>query len=138
VGLILPAAMYDESRTFTGIGSSRGGSIRVQATGTVTKVMTIGMDVRRGRLRERLRVLVDPPETGRVPGALTRLFGSSRAFVRTHVQITDGALAFTVFAVSLLGDELAHRSIPAALFTFLLALPLAWYHRGGGVRPVAC
>jgi signal transduction histidine kinase len=147
-GLILLAGAYDESRTFAATGSSRGRSIRLQVTGTVTKVMAIGMGVRRRRrsrpapsgpagalggrfrgLRERLRVFIDPPETGRDPGALTRLFESSRAFARARVQVTDGALAFAVFAVSLLSDELARRSVPAGLFTFLLALPLAWRRR---------
>jgi signal transduction histidine kinase len=87
--------------------------------------MTIGADL----WCERLRALADPPETGREPGALGRRSESLRAFARTHVQLTDGALAFAVFAVSLLGDELARRSVPAGLFTFLLALPLAWRRR---------
>jgi signal transduction histidine kinase len=80
-------------------------------------------------VRERLRVFLDPPETGRDPGALTRLSGSLRAFTRTHVRRTDGAVALAVFAVSLLGDRLARSSVPAGLFTFLLALPLAWRRR---------
>jgi hypothetical protein len=125
--LIRPAAVYDESRTFAVAGSSRGRSIRFQATGSVTNVMTIGMDAR--TLRERLRLFVDPAETGRDRGTFIRLFGSSRAFARTHVQAADSALAFAVFAVSLLSDELARRSVPAGLFTFLLALPLAWRRR---------
>jgi signal transduction histidine kinase len=110
--------------------------------------MTIGTDLRQRRRsrpapsgpagalgerlrgwRERLRVLADPPETGLEPGALSRLSESLRAFARTHGQLTDGALAFAVFAVSLLGDELARRSVSAGLFTFLLALPLAWRRR---------
>jgi signal transduction histidine kinase len=80
-------------------------------------------------LRERARVLLDPPETERDPGALARLLGSWRTFARTHVQATDGALAFAVFAVGLVSDELAHRSAWAGLLTFLLALPLAWRRR---------
>jgi signal transduction histidine kinase len=103
-------------------------------------VTTIGTDLRRRRSRralgerlrgwrERLRVLADPPDTGREPGALSRLSGSLRAFARTHVPLTDAALALAVFAVSLLGDEVARRSVPAGLFTFLLALPLAWRRR---------
>ena len=80
-------------------------------------------------LRERLRVFLDPPETGRDPGALTRRLESLRAFARTHVRLTDGALAFAVFAVSLLGDALARRSVSAGLLTFLLAFPLAWRRR---------
>jgi signal transduction histidine kinase len=80
-------------------------------------------------VRERLRVFLDPPEAGRDPGALTRLFGSSRALARAHVQVTDGAVAFAVFAVSLVSAEFARRSVPAALLTFLLALPLAWRRR---------
>jgi signal transduction histidine kinase len=80
-------------------------------------------------LHERLRVLVDPPESGHDPGALSRLLESSRAFACTHVQVTDGAVAFAVVAVSLLGDGLARRSVSAGLFTFLLALPLAWRRR---------
>lgn len=85
-----------------------------------------------GRLRgvrERVRVLLDPPETERDPGALTRLLESWRAFARTHVQVTDGALALAVFAAGLVSAELAHRSISAGLLTFLLALPLAWRRR---------
>jgi signal transduction histidine kinase len=88
-------------------------------------VTTIATDL----WRERLRVLADPPDTGREPGALSRLSESLRAFARTHAQLTDGALAFAVFAVSLLGDEVARRSVSAGLFTFLLALPLAWRRR---------
>jgi signal transduction histidine kinase len=80
-------------------------------------------------LRERVRVFLDPPEPGRDPGAVTRLLESWRAFARTHVQVTDGALAFAVFAVSLVGDELARRSVSAVAFTFLLSLPLAWRRR---------
>jgi signal transduction histidine kinase len=79
--------------------------------------------------RERLRVLADPPEAGREAGALSRLSETLRAFARTHVQLTDGALAFAVFAVSLLSDERARHSVSAVLFTFLLALPLAWRRR---------
>jgi signal transduction histidine kinase len=78
---------------------------------------------------ERLRALADSPETGREPGALSRLSDYLRAFARTHVQLTDGAVALTVLAVSLLGDEVARRSVSAGLFTFLLALPLAWRRR---------
>lgn len=80
-------------------------------------------------LRERLRVFLDPPATGRDPGALTRQLESLRAFARTHVRVTDGALAFAVFAVSLFGDALARRSVSAGLLTFLLAFPLAWRRR---------
>jgi signal transduction histidine kinase len=80
-------------------------------------------------VRERVRLLLDPPETGRDPGALARLAGSCRAFTRSHVQVTDGALAFAVFAVGLVSAELAHRSVWAGLLTFLLALPLAWRRR---------
>ena len=85
-----------------------------------------------GRLweaRERLRVFLDPPDAGRAPGALARLLESSRAFARTHVRVTDAAVAFAVFAVSLLGDRLARGSVSAGLFTFLLAFPLAWRRR---------
>jgi signal transduction histidine kinase len=80
-------------------------------------------------MRERVRLLLDPPETGRDPGALTRLSGAWRAFARTHPQAADGALVFAVFAVSLASDQLARRSVPAGLFTFLLAFPLAWRRR---------
>jgi signal transduction histidine kinase len=118
---MLPAGGYDESRSFAATGSSRGRSIRPEAAGSVTRVMTTGC--------ERLRVFLDPPETGRDPGALSRLLRSSKAFARAHGQATDAALAFAVFAVSLLSDELARRSVPAGLFTFLLALPLAWRRR---------
>jgi signal transduction histidine kinase len=85
-----------------------------------------------GRLRaarERLRVFLDPPDTGRDPGALARLLDSLRAFTHTRVLVTDSAVAFAVFAVSLLGDRLARGSVSAGLFTFLLALPLAWRRR---------
>jgi signal transduction histidine kinase len=92
--------------------------------------MTIGADARQaGALRERLRVFLDPPDTRRDPGPLTRLLESARAFTRAHTQVTDGALAFAVLVASLLGDELARRSVSAVLFTFLLALPLAWRRR---------
>ena len=43
--------------------------------------------------------------------------------------MTDGAVAFVVFAVCLRNAELAHRSISGAVFTFLLVLPLAWRRR---------
>jgi signal transduction histidine kinase len=45
--------------------------------------------------------------------------------VRSHVRATDGALAFVVLVVGLVGVEVAHQSVWAALLTFLLALPLA-------------
>jgi len=93
--------------------------------------MTIGLGAA-GQLRgtrERLRVFLDPPQTGRKPGALSRLLESLRAFTRTRVRVTDSAVAFTVFTVSLLGDRLARGSVPAGLFTFLLAAPLAWRRR---------
>jgi signal transduction histidine kinase len=80
-------------------------------------------------LRERVRALLDAPESERDPGALTRLFGSWRAFVSTHVQATDGALAFAVFVAGLVSVELADQSGWAGLLTFLLALPLAWRRR---------
>jgi signal transduction histidine kinase len=86
-------------------------------------------DERLRGLRERLRVVLDPPETGRDPSVLTRLVESSRAFARTHIQLTDGALAFVLSAVCLRNAELAHRSLSAAVFTLLLALPLAWRRR---------
>lgn len=79
--------------------------------------------------RGRLRGFVDPPQTGRGPGALTRLAESWRAFAASHVQLTDAALAFAVFAVSLVSVEVARPSVPAGLFTLLLALPLAWRRR---------
>jgi signal transduction histidine kinase len=80
-------------------------------------------------LRERVRELFDPPETDRQPGGLLRLAGSWRTFTRTHVQLTDGALALAVLAGGLASDALAHRSAWAALFTVLLAAPLAWRRR---------
>ena len=82
-------------------------------------------------LRERVRVLLDPPEIEHDPGRLTRLFQSWRTFARTHVQMTDGALALVVLAVGLLGLLATKRPDPIAsvLLTFLLALPLAWRRR---------
>jgi signal transduction histidine kinase len=80
-------------------------------------------------LGERLQVFLDAPDTGRGPGALTRLSGSLRAFTWTHVRETDSAVAFAVFAVSMVGDRLARGSVAAGLFTFLLAFPLAWRRR---------
>lgn len=82
-----------------------------------------------GRLRdarERVGLLLDPPETERSPGFLARLLESWRTVGRTHLQLTDGTLAFAVFAVGLVSAELARPSVQAWLFTFLLALPLAW------------
>jgi signal transduction histidine kinase len=140
-GLILPVGQYDESRTSAAVGSSRSRSNHCQVTGTVARVLTIGTDARRrrgartahaggaGGLSERLRVFLDPADRGRDPRALTRLLESSKAFARTHVQVTDGAVAFAVFAVSFLGDGLARRSAWAGLLTFALALPLAWRRR---------
>ena len=129
--LILPAAGYDESRTSAATGSSRGRSIRLRVPVTVTRVMTIGLGAA-GQLRgtrERLRVFLDPPDTRREPGAITRLLESARAFTQTRVRETDAAVAFVVLAVSLLGDRLARGSVSAGLFTFLLAVPLAWRRR---------
>jgi signal transduction histidine kinase len=80
-------------------------------------------------MRDRASVLLDPPERDRGPGVLARVFESWRAFVRTHVQVTDGALAFAVFAAGLVSAEQAHRSVWAGLLTFLLSLPLAWRRR---------
>jgi signal transduction histidine kinase len=80
-------------------------------------------------LRERVRLLLDPGEAEREPGALARRFGSWRAFARTHVQLSDGALAFAVLVAGLAGAGLAHLSGWAWLLTFLLALPLAWRRR---------
>jgi signal transduction histidine kinase len=84
---------------------------------------------RLGDLRERFRALLDPPESEHDPGVPTRLFGSWRAFARTHVQATDAALAFAVFAVGLDSAGLARGPVRAGLLTFLLALPLAWRRR---------
>jgi signal transduction histidine kinase len=79
--------------------------------------------------RDRLRVLLDPPDAQRDPGAVARLFGSWRAFARTHVQVTDGALASAVVVAGLVSAVLAHRPAWAAVLAFLLALPLAWRRR---------
>jgi signal transduction histidine kinase len=78
--------------------------------------------------RERLQVFLDPPDTGREPGALTRLLESLRAFTRAHVRVTDSAVACAVFAVSMTGTK-PRSSVPAVLFTFLLAFALAWRRR---------
>ena len=91
--------------------------------------MPSGLGERLRGARDRLRVFLDPPDTGRAPGALTHLLESLRAFTRTHVQATDAAVAVCVFAVSLLGDRLARSSVSAGLFTFLLAFPLVWRRR---------
>jgi signal transduction histidine kinase len=80
-------------------------------------------------LRDRARVLLDPPESERDPGPLRRLLESWLAFARTHVRATDVALAFAVFAVALISTAQAHRSVLAAVLTLLLALPLAWRRR---------
>jgi signal transduction histidine kinase len=89
-------------------------------------MMTIGS----GEYRQRLRVLLDPPAAARrEPGLVGDLLGSCRAFARTHVQVTDGALAAAVFAAGLVAAWLSRLSVEAGLFTFLLAVPLAWRHR---------
>lgn len=80
-------------------------------------------------LRERARLILDPPEAGRDPGAVSRLLGSWRSFAHTHVQVTDSALAFAVCTVGLMTAALAHRPAWAWLLTVLLALPLAWRRR---------
>jgi DNA-binding NarL/FixJ family response regulator/signal transduction histidine kinase len=85
-----------------------------------------------GRLRaarERLRLLLDPPDTGRDPGPLARWLERMQTFNRTRVLVTDSAVAFAVFAVSLLSDRLARGSVSAGLLTFLLAIPLVWRRR---------
>ena len=86
-------------------------------------VMLIGSAV---SFSDRVRVLLDPPESDRDPGAFRRLFVSWLAFARIHVLVTDGTLAFVVFAVGLISTAEAHRSVWAGVLTFLLALPLAW------------
>jgi signal transduction histidine kinase len=80
-------------------------------------------------VRERLRVLLDPQETRRDPGALRRLLRSGRDFARTHAGATDGALALAVFAAGLVSADLARRPAWAGLLTLMLALPLAWRRR---------
>ena len=80
-------------------------------------------------VRERVRVFLDPSSTSHRPGRLARAAESWRAFTRTHIRLTDGALALAVLAVGLVSDQLAHRSAWAGLLTFLLALPLAWRRR---------
>jgi signal transduction histidine kinase len=80
-------------------------------------------------VRERVRVFLDPSSTSHRPGRLARAAESWRAFTRTHIRLTDGALALAVLAVGLASDQLAHRSAWAGLLTFLLALPLAWRRR---------
>jgi signal transduction histidine kinase len=76
-----------------------------------------------------VRGLLDPSETNHRPGRLARAAGAWRAFNRTHIRLTDAALAFAVLAVGLVSDQLAHRSAWAGLLTLLLALPLAWRRR---------
>ncbi|HEX3487970.1 MAG TPA: histidine kinase, partial [Streptosporangiaceae bacterium] len=80
-------------------------------------------------LRERVRVFLDPSETSHRPGRLARAAGSWRGFTRTHIRLTDGALALAVLAVGLASNQLAHRSAWAGLLSFLLALPLAGRRR---------
>jgi signal transduction histidine kinase len=80
-------------------------------------------------LGERVRLFLDPPDTERAPGAIRRLLASCRTFARTHIQVTDGALAIAVCAVGLAGTGLAHRPAWDWLLTILLALPLAWRRR---------
>jgi signal transduction histidine kinase len=102
-------------------------------------MMMIGSAVRRPNgpsaaaglrdLRERARVFLDPPETSHRPGRIARAADSWRAYSRTHVRLTDGALAFAVLAVGLASNQLAHRSAWAGLLTLLLALPLAGRRR---------
>lgn len=74
-------------------------------------------------------MFLDPPDTGRHPGRLNRLLGSWRTLARTHVHVTDAALAIAVCGAGLVSVALAHGSGWAVLLTFLLALPLAWRRR---------
>jgi len=76
--------------------------------------------------RGRLRVFLEAPETERAPGPLARQLGKWRAFARTHVQIIDGAVAFTVCALGLSSATPGHDWKSAGVLTILLALPLAW------------
>jgi signal transduction histidine kinase len=71
-------------------------------------------------------VLLDPPETERDPGPVTRLLGSWRTFARTHVKVTDGAKAFAVCALGLSSAIPGRDWRSAGLLTILLALPLVW------------
>jgi signal transduction histidine kinase len=80
--------------------------------------------------RERVRVLLDPPEQESGTGLLTRLLESSAAFSRRHLRLMDSAVAVAIFGLGLLNNFLATgRSASAVLFTSLLALPLAWRRR---------
>ena len=71
-------------------------------------------------------MLLDPPETERDPGPLTRLLGSWRAFARTHVKVTDSAKAFAVCALGLSSAIPGRDWRSAGVLTILLALPLVW------------
>jgi signal transduction histidine kinase len=77
----------------------------------------------------RASALLDSPQRDGGPRPLKKLFAQATTFARTHVRVTDGAIASVVFAFGLLADEIGHRSLERAIFTVLLALPLAWRRR---------
>ncbi len=88
-----------------------------------------GMNGRFRAIRERTWRVLDPPASNRGPGALQSLIAQATSFVRTHVRITDAAIAFAALAFGLFADEIGSRSIGRGVFTILLALPLIWRRR---------
>ena len=83
------------------------------------------------RARERVRLLLDPPEPerGSVDRPLTQLLESSAAFSRRHQRLMDSAVAFAILGLGLLNNLTGYRSATVVVFTSLLALPLAWRRR---------
>jgi signal transduction histidine kinase len=90
-------------------------------------------DASEGRFRharERVQVLLDPPEHESGDGPLTHLLVSCAAFSRRHLRLMDSAIAAVIFGLGLLNILAAPgRSGSTVLFTSLLALPLAWRRR---------
>jgi signal transduction histidine kinase len=90
-------------------------------------------DLIRGQFRdarERVRVLLDPPEHESGDGPLTHLLVSCAAFSRRHLRLMDSAIAAVIFGLGLLNIlAVPGRSGSTVLFTSLLALPLAWRRR---------
>jgi signal transduction histidine kinase len=72
---------------------------------------------------------LDAPERGGESGPVAKLFVHITSFARTHVLMTDGAIAAVVFVFGLLASEVVSLSLSHAVFTVLLALPLVWRRR---------
>lgn len=75
-------------------------------------------------LRQRVRLLFDPPAQEPGDGPLTRLTEVSTTFMRRHLALMDSLLALAVLGAGLLNNLPGGAPVRVALFSSLLALPL--------------